>query len=67
MIATVTRTAALVRKPNRRPGVIPARPDTTVVQLADYDLRRRADTWAAAYRREQARPRPRPWPARTAT
>ena len=55
---TVARPAGRARKPNRRPGA-------TIIQLADRATAKRADTWAAAYRREQAQTQP--WPARTAT
>lgn len=64
MNTTVTRSSAPARKPNRRPGAVPSRPDT-VVQLADRAVARRATRWAAAYRRETARSGR--WPARAAT
>jgi len=54
---TVARPSAPARKPNRRPGAtIPDSPArSTVVQFADRAARKRADRFAAAYRREQAR------------
>jgi len=64
MNTTVTRASAPARKPNRRRGAVPSRPDT-VIQLAPYAARKRGVQWGAAYRRETARTGR--WPARAAT